>query len=145
MCIPYMYFSSIIFFDKGHQVADELRKLGYQVMVFEGINGDRIVHHRRIRQSFGINQRRACCGADGFGHLLIASPCRTELETVDAIAVQRDRADGFAIKQIASCGGIEDVDGEVFVASNSSTIGIRETALVVDQAGNLAAGEERGG
>lgn len=38
----------IIFFDKGHQVADELRKLGYQVMVFEGINGDRVVQEIEV-------------------------------------------------------------------------------------------------
>ena len=108
-------------------------------------DGDRIVHHGRIRQSFGIDQRGACCGADGFGHLRITCASRTELEAIDAIAIERDRADGFAIKQIASCGGIEDVDGEVFATRHSSTIGVGETALVVDQAGNLATGEKRGG
>lgn len=38
----------IIFFDKGHQVADELRLRGYQVMVFEGIDGDRVVQEIEI-------------------------------------------------------------------------------------------------
>ena len=38
----------IIFFDKGHEVADELRRLGYQVMVFEGIDGDRRVQEIEV-------------------------------------------------------------------------------------------------
>ncbi|NCB39218.1 MAG: hypothetical protein EOM80_10640 [Erysipelotrichia bacterium] len=38
----------IIFFDKGHHVADELRKQGYQVMVFEGIDGDRVVQEIEV-------------------------------------------------------------------------------------------------
>ena len=38
----------IIFFDKGHTVAEELRRLGYQVMLFEGIDGDRAVQEIEV-------------------------------------------------------------------------------------------------
>ncbi len=38
----------IIFFDKGRVVADELRRLGYQVMVFDGIDGDRSVQEIEV-------------------------------------------------------------------------------------------------
>ncbi|HNX77581.1 MAG TPA: DUF5698 domain-containing protein [Candidatus Rifleibacterium sp.] len=38
----------IIFFDKGRMVADELRRMGYQVMIFEGIDGDRAVQEIEV-------------------------------------------------------------------------------------------------